>query len=67
MNAERERSDGRDTLVVGLVGTTPDPSELGAKAANLARLAAVGFPVPPGLVVTPGAEERWGEAQQRLL
>ena len=32
--------------------TTLDQSELGAKAANLARLASVGFPVPPGFVVT---------------
>jgi pyruvate,water dikinase len=55
-------------LVVGLVETTTlDASELGAKAANLGRLAREGFPVPPGLVVTPAAEGRWGEASPRLL
>jgi pyruvate,water dikinase len=55
-------------LVVGLVGTAAlDASELGAKAANLARLAGDGFPVPPGLVVTPAAGERWEEARRRLL
>jgi len=40
---------GQDPLVVGLAGTTAlDASEIGAKAANLARLAREGFPVPPG-------------------
>src|SRR5918995_4131160 len=42
-------------------------SELGAKAANLARLASVGFPVPPGYVVTPAAEERLGEMSAQIL
>src|SRR5215218_1769867 len=59
---------GRDPLMVGLVETSAlDASELGAKAANLGRLAREGFPVPPGLVVTPAAEGRWGEASPRLL
>jgi rifampicin phosphotransferase len=59
---------GQDPLVVGLVETSAlDASELGAKAANLGRLAREGFPVPPGLVVTPAAEGRWGEASPRLL
>ena len=65
MNAEHL---GQDPLVVGLVETSAlDASELGAKAANLGRLAREGFPVPPGLVVTPAAEGRWGEASPRLL
>src|ERR687898_136672 len=42
-------------------------SELGAKAANLARLASVGFPVPPGFVVTPAAEEHLGEMSAQIL
>src|SRR5215212_11966382 len=42
-------------------------SELGAKAANLVRLASVGFPVPPGFVVTPAAEEHLGEISAQIL
>jgi phosphoenolpyruvate synthase/pyruvate phosphate dikinase len=58
----------RDPLVVGLAEARAlDVAEIGAKAANLARLAAVGFPVPAGLVVTPAAEERWEEALPHLL
>jgi rifampicin phosphotransferase len=34
-----------------------DSSDLGAKAANLVRLASAGFPVPPGFVVTPAAAQ----------
>jgi rifampicin phosphotransferase len=58
----------RDPLVVDLAEARAlDASEVGAKAANLARLAAAGFPVPDGLVLTPAAEERWEEARPRLL
>ncbi len=58
----------RGPLVVELAGTAAlGVSGLGAKAANLARLAAAGFPVPSGLVVTPAAKERWEEARPRLL
>jgi rifampicin phosphotransferase len=58
----------RDPLVVDLAEARAlDASEVGAKAANLARLAAAGFPVPDGLVMTPAAEERWEEARPRLL
>jgi rifampicin phosphotransferase len=39
---------------------------LGTKAANLARLAGAGFPVPPGVVVTPAAEADWEQARARL-
>ena len=69
MNAEHAGEHaGQDLLVVGLVGAAAlDASELGAKAANLGRLAREGFPVPPGLVVTPAAEGSWGEASPRLL
>ena len=42
-------------------------SELGAKAANLARLAFAGFPVPPGFVVTPAAKGRLREVSEQLL
>jgi rifampicin phosphotransferase len=42
-------------------------SELGAKAANLARLASARFPVPPGFVVTPAAEEHLGEMSAQIL
>jgi phosphohistidine swiveling domain-containing protein len=59
---------GRVPMVVGLSGAGAlDASAIGAKAANLARLADAGFPVPPGLVVTPAAEERWEEARPRVL
>ena len=39
---------------------------LGTKAANLARLAGAGFPVPPGVVVTPAAAADWEQACARL-
>ncbi len=69
MNAHHtEENVGRGPLVIGLVGAAAlDPSEIGTKAANLARLADAGFPVPLGPVVTPGAEERWKEARPRVL
>jgi pyruvate,water dikinase len=46
-----------------------DSSDLGVKAANLVRLASAGFPVPPGLVVTPAAaqanpEEMWPQLRK---
>jgi pyruvate,water dikinase len=44
-----------------------DSSLLGAKAANLGRLASAGFPVPPGFVVTTAAEGRLREAFSRML
>jgi hypothetical protein len=46
---------------------TLDQSELGAKAANLARLSSVGFPVPPGFVVTTTAERHQREASAKIL
>jgi phosphohistidine swiveling domain-containing protein len=39
---------------------------LGTKAASLARLAGAGFPVPPGVVVTPAAAADWAQAHGRL-
>jgi pyruvate,water dikinase len=44
-----------------------DSSLLGAKAANLGRLASAGFPVPPGFVVTTAAEGCLREAFSRML
>jgi rifampicin phosphotransferase len=48
-----------------------DPAQaqalLGTKAANLARLAGTGFPVPAGVVVTPTAAADWDQADARLL
>ncbi len=47
-----------------------DPAQaralLGAKAANLARLAGAGFPVPAGMVVTPAATADWEQACAQL-
>jgi rifampicin phosphotransferase len=47
-----------------------DPAQaralLGTKAANLARLAGAGFPVPAGVVVTPAAAAGWDRALARL-
>jgi len=44
------------------------PSDLGAKAANLVRLASAGFPVPHGFVVMPDAqanrEEVWPQLRE---
>ena len=42
-------------------------SELGAKAANLSRLASVGFPVPHGFVVTTTAERHQREVSAKIL
>jgi phosphohistidine swiveling domain-containing protein len=65
-HAGRHMPEG--ALVVDLTGATVlDASELGAKAANLARLASAGFPVPPGFVVTPAANEHLREASAQLL
>jgi pyruvate,water dikinase len=48
-----------------------DPAQaqarLGTKAANLARLAGTGFPVPAGVVVTPTAAADWEQTCTRLL
>ena len=69
MNTEDDRrGGGRDPLVFDLTGAAAlGASGLGAKAANLARLAGAGFPVPPGFVVTPAAQDRWEEARPRVL
>src|SRR5215211_2519849 len=47
----------------GRLGT----SELGAKAASLARLASAGFAVPPGFAVTTTAERHRREASAKIL
>src|SRR5215211_2525574 len=72
--------DEEETVKTEVAGGFPTPpvvtfaeatnlrrSELGAKAANLARLASVGFPVPPGFVLTPAAEEHLGEMSAQIL
>lgn len=44
------------SAIVTLADAAREPlSVIGGKAANLARLAGAGFPVPPGFVVTPDA------------
>ena len=69
MHAEHPGGHGRrDTLVVVLdEARALDPSVLGAKAANLARLAAADFPVPLGFVVTPAAIRGRGRARRRAV
>ena len=54
--------------MVGL-GRDDNPRRFGGRGegGQPGALARGGFPVPPGLVVTPAAGERWGEARPRLL
>jgi phosphohistidine swiveling domain-containing protein len=64
----RDNGRTRTPAVVSLAeAANLDPSLLGAKAANLARLASAGFPVPPGFVVTSAAEGHLRETSLRLL
>jgi pyruvate,water dikinase len=57
----------RAPLLITLAdAATLGASELGTKAANLARLASSGFPVPRGFVVTPAAEANWDAACARI-
>ena len=69
MSAEDVDAAGtRTPLVVALSeAAILDPALLGAKAANLGRLASAGFPVPPGFVVTPAAKGHLRDASPRLL
>jgi rifampicin phosphotransferase len=69
MSAEDVDAAGtRTPLVVALSGAAIlDPALLGAKAANLGRLASAGFPVPPGFVVTPAAEGHLRDASPHML
>ena len=55
--------------LAGAAGLDPAQAQalLGTKAANLARLAGTGFPVPAGLVVTPTAAADWEQTCTRLL
>ena len=68
MSGEKPREPGRrDPLVVDLAGAaTLDASRVGAKAANLARLASAGFSVPPGFVVMPVAQGRLREVSEQI-
>ena len=66
------RTEGVGEFATPLVVTfaeaaTLDHSELGAKAANLACLASVGFPVPPGFAVRTTAERYQREASAKIL
>ena len=55
-------------LVVGLAQATElGPEQVGNKAANLARLDRAGFRVPPALVITAAAYERWPELREQLF
>lgn len=55
-------------LVVGLAQAAElGPEQVGSKAANLARLQRAGFRVPPALVITTAAYERWPELREQLL
>ncbi len=45
----------RALSAVSLAEATPEPAELGGKAASLVRLAAAGLPVPDGFVITTAA------------
>src|SRR5215204_2359896 len=69
MNAHHtEEHAGQSPLVIDLVRAAAlGASEIGSKAANLARLAGAEFPVPSGLVVTPAAEGEWEAARPRML
>lgn len=53
-------------VVILAEAATLDLSEIGTKAANLARLTSAGFPVPPGIVVTPAARANWDEVCPQL-
>ena len=58
----------RSPLVVALSeAAILDQFLLGAKAANLGRLASAGFPVPPGFVVTTAAEGHLRDASPQML
>jgi phosphohistidine swiveling domain-containing protein len=63
-----KQTDSRQppSVVTFAEATSLGPSTLGAKAATLVRLAAAGFPVPSGVVVTPAAEEQWEEVSAQL-
>lgn len=44
-----------------------DPARIGSKAANLAKLLAVGLPVPAGFVIPTDSFGRWEELEPALL
>jgi phosphoenolpyruvate synthase/pyruvate phosphate dikinase len=56
VKTEKANSYRTPLVVTFAEAATLDHTELGAKSANLARLASVGFPVPPGFAVTTTAE-----------
>jgi rifampicin phosphotransferase len=67
VKTEKANSYRTPLVVTFAEAATLDHTELGAKAANLARLASVGFPVPPGFAVTTTAERHQREASAKIL
>lgn len=47
-------AEERFTIAAGLPVAAPDPARMGFKAANLARMVALGLPVPPAVVLGTG-------------
>lgn len=47
-------ADERFTIAAGMPVAAPDPARMGFKAANLARMVALGLPVPPAVVLGTG-------------
>ena len=60
-------ADPRRSIVTLADAAALGPERAGAKAANLARLAAAGLPVPPAVVVLPEALTEWNAAMSALL
>src|SRR5215208_1640095 len=67
VKTEKANSYRTPLVVTFAEAATLDHTELGAKAANLARLASVGFPVPPGFAVTTTAERHQREVSAKIL
>jgi hypothetical protein len=66
LKTEKANSYRTPPIVTFAEAATLDHSEIGAKAANLARLTLAGLPVPPGIVVTPAAPANWDEVCPQL-
>ncbi len=54
MMAKSWLADERFTIAAGMPVAAPDPARMGFKAANLARMVALGLPVPPAVVLGTG-------------
>ena len=66
MKTEKADNYRPPPVVILAEAATLDHSEIGTKASNLARLTSAGFPVPPGIVVTPAARANWDEVCPQL-